>query len=348
MNTGTLVYAAATVLALSWQPVAAVDRIPETSGFSGFANGGVTFWNVASNELVGGSPIVLRDVGNVRIRSIFDAPSANTSPGLFAGGEIDYTFSSTRTQLFFGNRLEDLLRMDLVFGLGVRQEIGNAGIVAASYLMTPVELQFWTDPFIEGEDRKPTDVTFPGFRLRWGEIFGTGFEFTVTDRFYKFANESSGDWLISEGRLDPAQQSLLDRNGDILRFQALYRVDIKPHRFEPAIRWVNERHDGAAIATTGFDLKLTYLYRSPKVILDANGVFRSREGKEANPVYGKVMDTKQLGAALVAFFPVKRYTSSVLSVFVGGEVFHQNANVDFYDTSVDMVMAGVIWNYIKR
>ncbi len=343
-----LFWTVATLLVLAWHPVAAVDRIPETSGFSGFVIFGPSYWNVSSNLFVRGAPIVLDDVGDAQIASIFDAPSSNSSPGVVAGGELNYTFSSTRTQLFVGNRLEDLLRLDMVVGLGVRQEIGTAGILAASVLMTPLEVEVWADPYVEGEDRQATGLDFPGFRLRWSRIFGTGLELTVTDRFYKFDDDSSGDWLIAENRLDPAQQSLLDRDGDILRIQASYRFGAKRHRFEPAVRWVDDDHDGAAMANTGHSLRLTYLYRSPKMILVANLVYDVREAKEINPIYDELMDIDRRAAALTAFFPVKTYASSVLSVFVGGEFFRENANIEFYDMSVDMVMAGAIWRHHNK
>ena len=170
------------MLALASHPVVAVDRIPMTSGFGGFTLFGPSYPNVESNLIARASPIVLNDVGDARISSIFDAPSANSSPGVVAGGEVNYTFSGTRTQIFFGNRLEDLLRLDMVVGLGVRQQIGNVGILAASARFTPVKLEVWTHPFVEGEDRQATDVDAPGFRLRWGQVFGTGLELTVTDR----------------------------------------------------------------------------------------------------------------------------------------------------------------------
>ena len=44
----------ATLLALACYPVAAVDRIPETSGFSGFVIFGPSYWNVSSNLFVRG------------------------------------------------------------------------------------------------------------------------------------------------------------------------------------------------------------------------------------------------------------------------------------------------------
>jgi len=348
MNNKVRLGVAAILLVLAWHPLAAQDAIPETSGFSGFVLAGVARFDVGSNLIVRGTPI-LNDVGDTQIASIFDAPSSNSSPGVFASGEVNYTFSSTRTQLFFGNRLEDLLRLDLVFGLGVRQEIKGAGIVAVSVLMTPAELTFWADPYVEGEDRQPTDLNFPGVRLRWGEIFGTGLELTVTDRFYRFDDESSGDWLVSESRLDPADQPLLGRDGDILRVQALYRFDVKKrHRFEPAVRWINDSHDGAALANTGSSLRLTYIYRSPKVVLDANVIYGSREAKEINPIYGTLLEADRWAAGLTAFIPVKRFNSNVLSVSLGAEVFREDANIDFYDSSIDMVFAGVLWRHIKK
>jgi hypothetical protein len=347
MNNKTLVSCLATLLFLAWHPVGAQDHIPETSGFSGFVLGGAANVNVASSLLARGAPF-LDYVGSARIESIFEAPSSISSPGVPVTGEINYTFANTRTQVFFGNRLEDLLRLDVVFGLGVRQEIGKAGILAVSYLITPMELQSWADPYVEGEDRRATDLSVPGFRIRWGEIFGTGLELTITDRFYTYQNESSGDWLIDQGRLDPEQQSLLDRDGDVLRIQALYRFKIKRHRFEPAVQWVDDYHRGAAIANTGYKLQLNYLYISPKVVLDVVVLYGAREAKDTNPIYGEVFDADRLGAALTAIFPVKKYTSSVLNVFVGGEVFRENANIDFYDSSIKMVLAGVIWRHIRK
>jgi hypothetical protein len=348
MNSKSLLWTVAPLLALAWHPVVAADRIPMTSGFGGFTLFGPSYLNVKSNLIVRAPPIVLDDVGDARISSIFDAPSANSSPGIVGGGEVNYTFSGTRTQIFFGNRLEDLLRLDMVVGLGVRQQVGNAGILAASARFTPLDLEVWADPFVEGEDRQATDLDSPGFRLRWGQVFGTGLELTVTDRLYNYGNDLSGEWLIAEGRLDPAQRSLLDRNGDILTLQALYRLDFEHHRFEPAFQWVNDRRDGAAIANKGYKLQLTYLFTSPKVIVDANVLYGAREANAINPVYGQVRDSDRGALALTLFFPVKRYKSSVLSVFVGGEVFRENANIDFYDSSIDQVMAGVMWRHIRQ
>ena len=60
--------------AISCAPALALDDIPKTSGFSGFILVAPGVFNVQSNLIVEGPPL-LDDVGNVRIESIFDPPS---------------------------------------------------------------------------------------------------------------------------------------------------------------------------------------------------------------------------------------------------------------------------------
>ena len=332
---------------LGLHPALAVDSIPATSGFRGFFITGPGYFNIKSNLIVEGPPL-LGDVGNTRIDSIFAPPKSQSAAAYIPlVGEINYTFAGTGTQVFLGNRLEDVLRLDLAFGVGVRQSLGNGGIFAASVLATPLELEVWSDPYVEGADRTPTEVNRPGFRLRWGRILNTGLELTLTTRDYRHDAENSGDWLIAQGRLDPADQPLLSREGEVWRAQALYRLDTenKRHRFEPAIRYNKDNHDGAAMSNQGKTLKLTYLYMTPKVVLDANFVIGSREADAVHPVYGQTLDWDRYGVGLTAFIPVKLGDKNRWRVFVGAEFFHEDANIDFFDTQVASILAGVLWRY---
>ncbi len=331
-------------VAVLTQPVLGQDSIPTTSGFSGFALAGPGYFNVETNLIVTGSPL-LDDVGNFQIDSIFAAPPSQSAPALLLAGELNYTFASTRTQLYAGNRLEDILRLDIAVSVGVRQELPDESILAASLLATPLDLEVWSDPYVEGEDRTGTELDFPGVRLRWAKILKTGLELTATAREYRHDDENSGDWLVSQGRLAPNEQSLLVRDGDIVTLQALYRIDTKQHRFEPAVRYIDEHHDGEALAKKGYALQLTYLFRSPKIVLDANVLYGRREADEIHPIYGEVLETDRWGAALTAFFPIKAFKSSRLSVFVTGEIFQEDANIDFYDTKVSSLSAGLVWRH---
>ncbi len=344
MLSKTGVCAFALLIVIAGSPALAQDDIPTTTGFSGFFLFGVGYVTVENNLIVTGAPLVA-DVGSPRIESIFAPPPSGSSAAVPVVGELNYTFSSTRTQLFFGNRLEDILRLDVVFGLGVRQELPDSSIFLVSFLMTPMRLKFWSDPYIEGEDRQPTELNFPGFRLRWGRILRTGLELTVTDRFLRFDDEKSGDWLIGQGRLDPDQQSLLERDGDVLRLRALYRIDVERHRFEPALHYIRNNQKGAAIANNGFSLQLTYLYLSPKVVLDVNLIYGQREAEETHPVYGEVLDTDRFGAAFSAFIPVRLLKGGVLSVWATAELLKENTNIDFFESSAGSVMAGLAWRH---
>ena len=334
------------VVALGFNPALAADSIPLTSGFRGFVLFGPGYFNVKSNLVVKGPPL-LGDIGNTRINSLNSSANSQNAAAFAAVGELNYTFAGTGTQVFLGNRLEDVLRLDLAFGLGVRQDIGNGGVIAASVLTTPTELEVWTDPYVEDQDRISTKVDRPGFRLRWGRILNTGLELTLTERDQKYTAENSGDWLIDEGRLDPADQPLLNREGESWQGQALYRIDTanKRHRFEPAIRYNKDDHDGAAIANQGPTLKLTYLYMTPRIVIDANAVLGSREADAVHPVYGQTLDWNRYGASLSAFVPIKLGNKNRWRAFVAVEYFRDDANINFFDTHVASILAGLVWRY---
>jgi len=330
--------------AVTLRSAVAQDDIPTTSGFSGYGLVAPGYFNVQSSLLVTGTPL-LADVGTAQIESIFEAPTSGSVPALVLGLELNYTNASTRTQLFFGNRIEDILRLDIAFGLGIRQELGDMGILAVSALLTPTELKFWADPYVEGEDRQPTSLDYPGARLRWGRILKTGLELTGTFRQYRHGEENSGNWLIEQGRLDPAQKSLLARDGNIIQVQALYRIDVKRHRFEPAVRYINDDHDGAALAKKGFSLQLTYLYREPKFVLDANLVFGHRKADAVHPIYDETLTSDRWGVAFKAFIPIRPFKRTGWSIFVGGEIFQENVNVDFFDSRIGSIDVGVLWRH---
>ena len=323
------------------------DHIPQTSGFSGFLLLGFGNFNVESNLLVTGPPLI-EDAGYKQIASIFDAPNSKSALAAPFAGEINYTFSKSRTQIFFGNRLEDILRLDVPFGLGIRQELPDSSILAASVLTTPAELKYWEDPYIEGEERVRTGLKFAGARLRWGQMFKTGLELTATIRWYNHDVEKSGDWLIAQGRLDIQSQQLLNRDGKVVRLQALYRIDIKRHRFEPTIRYINDAHDGEAMANTGFTTKLTYLYRTKKVVLDANLGYGKRKSSALHPVYNETLEADRIGFALIAFIPIKLFKSNRWMIWISAETFTENSNVDFFDSRFTAILGGLGWRHNRQ
>jgi hypothetical protein len=326
--------------------MAAIDDIPESSGFSGFFLTGPGVFSVASNLIVEGAPL-LDDVGNTQIESIFASPSSQSAPAWLLAGELNYTFASTRTQIFIGNRFEDILRLDLTYGIGVRQELPDDSILAFSFVATPLDMSVWSDPYVEGVDRVATDRNMPGVRLRWGRMFKTGLEFTATYRDHRHDAERSGDFLVGQGRLDATLQPLLSRQGDSLVLRFLYRFEVKKrHIFEPTIRYTKLKLDGAAMRSDAYAVRLTYIYRTPKLAIDANLVMGTHKADAVHPVYGTVKEADRLGGSVVMFFDL--FNKKRLRAFAMAEYLTETANIDFFDSKIGSLSIGVFWRHGRK
>ena len=318
-------------------------KIPETSGFGGYFLTGPGVFSVKSNLLVTGPPLT-GDVGDPVISSIFEQAGSNSSFAFPLAGELNYTFSKSKTQLFFGNGLEDILRLDVPVGIGVRQQLKDSSMLTLRILTTPLTLKFWEDPYVELEERERTYLNFNGVRFRWSGMFRTGFEFTTTIRKYKFDNERSGDWLISEGRLDASDQPLLNRDGYVYRFRLLYQFNLdQKHILRPAISYINDDHKGEAIANQGYALKLNYLRRSQKFIFDANFRIGQRFATADHPVYDDKIDSFRFGAGVSLFIPFKFFNSNRWNIWVSADYMLENSQVDFFDSSLKGVMGGLMY-----
>lgn len=324
------------------------DDIPTTSGFGGYVIFGAGYFRVQSSILVTGAPLV-GNTGDKQIESIQIAPNTNGAFALPLAGEINYTFAPKRIQIFFGNRLEDILRLDVPFGFGVRKKLNDSSIVALSALLTPLDLKFWSDPYVEGQDRIKTTLEFPGFRFRWGRMFGTGFEFTFTFRRYIHDYESSGTWLVSQGRLLESERPLLNRDGNVFRFQALYRFDHKQqHRFEPRIRYTIDDHSGAAIANNSVSTQLTYSYLNSNYLLNANLMIGTRKMREEHPVYSQTLSSFRWGIAFTGVYPIELFHSPGWAVTVIAEYLNEDFNANFFDTSVISIVGGLAWRLNRK
>ena len=286
--------------------VSAQINIPDSSGLAGYAIILPGYVNARTSQFSEGAPAT-GELSNKQVNSIYQSPGATSTGMLALGGEINYTWSKSRTQVFLGNRLEDLLRMDVVFGLGVRQELKDSSILAFSILYTPLELLLWEDPYIENEDRQATALNFPGARLRWGRMFGTELELTATARIYRFEDEKSGQWLLGQNRLAAEELGDLDRNGTVYRIQALYIIGKGKHKFLPAFRYRLDNHDGTAISNQGYLAKFTYLYFTKRLVLDVNAGYGQVWAEGENPIYGQTMETNRYIGGFSAIVPFKLF-----------------------------------------
>ena len=329
--------AAVCTLAASTQ---AAVIIPEKSGFGGYINLGAGGLSVKSNMLasiVNGNI----DIGDKKIDSLNDAPDSSGGGAIpVVNFELSYTFGSTRTQLHLGNLLEDYLSMDMTTIAGVRQSVGKAGLVGASYRGTSVKTEVWQDPYLTDTRRKETDRTSDGYRVYWQQFMGSGLEFRYTYSEIDIDNERSGQSLA----LTPEQRRLLDRQGDVDNVALLYEFswDDRKHIFEPQLAFIDRDLDGQAMANDGVRGSLNYIYQyDDKWRWVVNASYGDFDYKKANPIYREKDSSDNYGVTLSMFhtgaFGLKKWT---LNATVG--YYEEDHDIDFYDTEVGIVALGML------
>jgi hypothetical protein len=157
---------------------------PRQTGWSGFLLGGVNAGSHKSNFYAG-------DDSNSRIDDL-GSPGRESGLSPLLNADIRYTFADTRTQVFLGNLIQDAVRFDFTQQLGLRQEMGDKGIVATSLVFNLMPVELWSDPFATGVDRSATDLTSKGVRFAWDKIWGSNVYATLTSREVELDEERSG------------------------------------------------------------------------------------------------------------------------------------------------------------
>ena len=147
-----------------------VQPVPEESGVSGFVNIGAAYLEVKTN-MVNGNKLVT--FGDDTIDSIFGGPDSESQVIPIINGEVAYTFGDSRTQIYFGNQLEDVLQFDTATLLGVRKELGDKGTAEVSYVFSGIATEVWKDPYVANAKRDETDRNNNGIRLEWDRLYGS-------------------------------------------------------------------------------------------------------------------------------------------------------------------------------
>jgi opacity protein-like surface antigen len=330
------------LLLLPWlhvAPAQAAVLIPEKSGVSGFVNLGAGYASVKSSfmaKTLFGSV----DLGNEKIDSLESSPDKQDGILPVASFELSYTLAESRTQFYLGNLLEDFLRFDTNTVFGVRQSIGRAGILGASLRNTAITTEVWEDPFVTGVKRNETDRESVGYRVFWQQIFGTGLEIEYTGSDVDIDDERSGQAL----GLSPAEQKLLDRNGDIsrLEFRYEFNLDNRRHIFTPGITFIDNDRDGSAVSYDAVGVNFNYIYshnRHWRHVI--NFAYSDFDLDKTNPVYGIKDSAKQIGGSYTAFY-LEPFGWNQWSANLTLGWFEDDRDIDFYDTSVRLVTLGLL------
>jgi len=316
-------------------------RIPQESGFSGFVSGGAGLWRVENNMVkkIGGFK-----VSDDSINSNQDKPRSETSVTPVFTYNLRYTFASTRTQIFFGSELENILRMDPATLLGVRQELPDQSVLGVGYVFSPFVSEVYRDPYAEDKDRDGTDRTVNGLRLSYAKILGSDLSFQYTYRNIDINNESSGN---REG-LSSSKRGRLDRNGDQHDLEVLYSYVIESggskHTFLPSFQYSYFDLDGSAMTYNYFMFSLNYRYDVEKFAISVNGYYGYADYDESNPIYGKTREDDRYGFSLLGFY---KHIFGVEGLHLNPMVTinRSDSNIDFYKSEVDLFALNLLYNF---
>jgi hypothetical protein len=330
-----------TLVAVASTSVYALETIPKESGVSGFINLGLAAAQVESNFL---ATTFNGDVelGDEQIDQLSDSPDSQSFVMPQLAFELAYTFGSSATQIYVGNSLEDFVTFDLSTRFGIRQSIGELGIIALSAVAAPLETQVWSNPYQTGVKREETVRDSSGFSLEWSGMFNTGFEMSLTSREVDIDNEESGTGLS----LGDADKALLDRNGDITKASIGYRHrHNESNAFILTLTTLEHDKDGDAMSYDGYSLKLNHLYTFPsKHSLVTNFILGDYEYDVANPVFDQFTDKDLISFSSTYFhnepFGIEGWVGNI-----GFAYAEEDSDVDFFDNSVMMVSAGMITRF---
>lgn len=337
-----------TVCLLVWliagsQSAWALDPIPKESGFDGYLEPSVGFMRLEDNMV---AELGVIEIGDDRIDSLDDSPDTETSATIGLDFNLGYTFASTRTRLFVGTMVEDMLRYDLSQQLGVMQEAGRLGNFSAGFLFSGIPSTVWEDPYVTGRKRRDTDRTDSGFRLVWDRILRTNFEFQYSWRDIDIDDERSGAFL----GLSAAGRGRLDREGTKHRFSLAYRLKLSDrHTLAPQFIYVYDDRDGSARENKGYHGLLTYVFNSDPITLILNGSLGYVDYDSRNPIFNKTQEDDVYGIAAAIYyknpFGWTLWGSDRIS-FVGRVgYFESDANIDFYDSTALFGSVGIAYRF---
>ena len=327
------------IVALFCSPVGAFEPIPKESGFDGFVRLGGGYSWVKSNMVAGTG---FGDVSQKKINSIKDDPDSKSSGVPQLNWNVKYTFAGTRTQLFAGDRLEDIFRFDATTQAGVRQEFESLGIMGVSFVVTTLPTEVWKDPYVVDKRRKKTDRTSGGIRLAWERMFNSNFELDYVYRKIDIDKERSGDFLGLSG----SDKDKLKRKGDNHQLKGAYFFQIgKQHILSPQLIFDYQDLDGDAMKNFVTDFQLTYAYVGTKFDVALNGLIGYADYDKKNPIYGKTRDDTRYGVGALASwknpFGWQPFGIEKFRFYGQTGYFVSDSNIDFYNTDIFQATAGI-------
>ena len=328
-------------LAVGVHPAVALDPIAQQSGFSGYIQPGIGALSISSNMV---AKVLSFDLSHQHIGDLGN-PDSESTLLVAVPFKLAYTMATTRTEIFIGTDVSDLLSFDTAQQLGIKQEIGSLGVLQGGILFSG-NVRVWKDPYVTGQNRDDTSRQLTGVQLVWDRILGSNLELEYSLRNINIGHEKSGQFL----GLTKDQQDRLDRNGTAHELSAGYAFKFgADHTLRPGVSFFYEDLEGEAMRNGGVDLQLTYIFNRDPVSLVLNGYVGYAEHDKSNPIYGKTGEDDRGGFTATFYYTNpwgwKLFGSEPMRFFGTAGLYSVDSNNSFYNQDAALVMGGVAFRW---
>ncbi len=321
-------------------------NLPETSGFRGFVRPSFGYLNFRSNTV---ASFMRYDLANPQIQSIYSQPETQGMPLILLPFDVNYTFSKTKTQLFFGTQLDDLIRFNLTMQLGVKQQFDKTGIFRFSFLLNSLPTMVWSDPYLVNVDRVQTERHSYGLQFMWDKILNSNFRMRYSVRRIKIDDEDSGSQLW----LTPEQRSQLNRKGFTHTVELLYWIKLKKRQLvAPALVYIRDAREGSARARNAIEARVNYSWFGKQFTVTANSFIGLTKHDSENPVYLKTQQDVYFNLVATLYYKNpwgwKIGNSEPMNFFLNMATYQSNTNIDFYYRDALFISGGILFRWAKR
>jgi hypothetical protein len=327
-------FLSASVLAVWTNPSLAIEPIPRQDGFSGVVGAGVNYFDFKSNEIAKVAGI---EVSESRAGSGEPESKSSALPALKF--DLRYTLGGSQTQFFLANDLFDLVKLDSVAELGVRQQFSDRSILSVSVVYSGM-VKVYSDPYM-GTDRGDTKRTAVGARVVYDKIMGSGLAIEAMYRKIEIDDELSG----TRGGLGltPSEIALLDRNGKEITLGVQYTFPVGENQsITPSFTYINSDLDGDAMKNNRYQFEGTYVYASKEFSFGLNLLFAAASYEKSNPVFNKEEEDTVYGAFVFGSYKNLFDVQGMdLVGRAGAEV--KDADIDFLNSQA--IIAGLSLQY---
>lgn len=316
----------------------ALEPIPTEDGFSGYINMGVATIKGKTNMIAGNS---LGDISGRVINSLNNDADSESDTMPLINAEVAYTFAASRTQVYFGNQLEDFIQFDFSTLLGIRHELSDKSLVAASYVFSSIPTEVWSDPYLINQRRSQTDRNSNGLRLEWDKIAGTGVGLQYTYRNIDLDDELSGQSLA----LTAQQMALLDREGKVHNVEFRYRLNMgNGHLLQPKVNYTKRDLDGRAMSSNEWGLGLTHIYDAEHYSFITNLDWADADFDKTNPIYNKTRNDNRFGGSLTAVYK-KPFGLKDWNLLGSAAYYDSDSNINFYNTNIKFFSVSTLYRF---